>query len=101
MQKDIITEVARKARFTQRDTKILLDTFVEVVKNMCMNLEIEDKFTITNFITMKATKKSAREIVNPNTKQKCDVAEGKRIKIKATTGFLRGMDNPKVDDVNV
>lgn len=87
MQKDIIVKVAEKACFTQKDTKLLLETFVKVLQEECLALNSGENLTITNFLTFKAMTRPSKTIVNPKTKIVCNVEEAKRIKIHVTRNF--------------
>jgi len=87
MQKDIIVKVAERASFTQKDTKLLLETFIEILGEECSKLKPSEKLTITNFITFKAMTRSAKTIVNPKTGVVCDILESTRIRTHVTKRF--------------
>lgn len=98
MQKDILVKVAEKANFTQKDTKLLLETFIDVLSQECSALKPKERLTITNFITFKAVTRSAKTIVNPKTGVVCEIKEAKRIRIHPTKTFQYRITKDVCDD---
>ena len=106
MQKDIIVSVADRARFTQKDTKIILDAFVEVMQEICRDMKVGEKMTLGNFVTFKAIQRAEKTMINPRDGVRYEIRPEKRIKVRATDGFVKKMwgDNSNTgeeDDLDV
>ena len=88
MKKDLIATVAKRARFTQQDTKVILDTFVEVLQDFCNELKDKEGFTISEFAKITCGVRKERQIKNPKTGEMNTIHEARRIRIKPTSAFL-------------
>lgn len=71
MQKtDFIKAVAEKAGISQKETKQVVDTALEVIAE---TLARGEKVTLTGFGTFEVRKRQAREGVNPQTRAKIQI----------------------------
>ncbi|PDW02358.1 HU family DNA-binding protein [Candidatus Viridilinea mediisalina] len=71
MQKtDFIKAVAEKAGVSQKDTKLVVDSALEVITEQ---LAKGEKVTLTGFGTFEVRSRKAREGVNPQTRDKIQI----------------------------
>lgn len=75
MQKtEFIKAVAEKAGVAQKEAKLIVDNSLEVIAE---SLARGEKVTLTGFGTFELRERSAREGVNPQTREKIQIAGGK------------------------
>lgn len=71
MNKDaLVAEIATKTDLSKKDVELALDTMTEVITKA---LTEGVKVTITGFGTFRASKRAAREGINPQTKEKITI----------------------------
>lgn len=88
----MIDEVAKDANFTRKDVKIILLSFIKVLKNRCKKMQDGERFTLTHFATFKAFHRKERTVINPNTGDINIVPEAMIIKIRPTTSFYNSVN---------
>lgn len=79
-KKQLISEMAEKAGITLTDAGKALDAFVDTVSDA---LKAGDNVQLTGFCTIQASKRAAREGVNPATGGKIKIAAKTIVKFKA------------------
>lgn len=67
---DLIKEVAKKAKLSQKDTEVTLNTFFDTVKT---TVKKGDKVAIIGFGNFEARQRAARTGVNPKTRKKMTI----------------------------
>jgi len=67
---DLIKEVAKKAKLSQKDTESILNTFFDTVKG---TVKKGDKVAIIGFGNFEARHRAARTGVNPKTRKKMTI----------------------------
>ncbi len=77
---ELISAIAEKANLSKVDAKAALDAMIETVGAA---LENNDKVAILGFGTFSVNEKPARTGINPQTKQKIEIAARKVAKFKA------------------
>jgi DNA-binding protein HU-beta len=71
MNKDaLVTEIANKTELSKKDVELVIDTMTEVVTKA---IKDDMKLTLTGFGTFRASKRAAREGINPQTKEKIQI----------------------------
>lgn len=71
MNKDaLVAEISTKTDMSKKDVELVIDTFTEVVTSA---LKEDKKVTLTGFGTFRLSKRSAREGINPQTKEKITI----------------------------
>ena len=79
-KKELITSIAEKSELTKKDSELFLKAFVDSVVEA---LENGEKVQITGFGTFETGVRSARDGINPATKEKIHIPESKTPKFKA------------------
>lgn len=75
MQKtDFIRAVADKTGISQKDTKAIIDAALEIIGEQ---LKSGERVTLTGFGTFEVRERQAREGVNPQTREKIQIAATK------------------------
>src|SRR5579859_4585420 len=77
---DLVSAVAKESGLTQVQSGKAVDAVVEAITKA---LKAGDKVTLTGFGTFEVRKTAARTGTNPKTKQKIQIAAGKRVGFKA------------------
>ncbi|MCL2651375.1 MAG: HU family DNA-binding protein [Candidatus Azobacteroides sp.] len=77
---ELISAIAAESGLTKVDSKKALDGFIAAVKK---ELKKGGKISLVGFGTYSVTKKSARQGINPRTKQPIKIAAKKVVKFKA------------------
>ncbi len=77
---ELINAVAEKAGLSKADSKKAVDAFTEAISGA---LKSGDKVALIGFGTFSVKETSAREGINPSTKQKIKIAAKKVAKFKA------------------
>jgi DNA-binding protein HU-beta len=71
MNKDaLVTEISAKTDMSKKDIEMVIDTMTEVITKA---LKEDQKVTLTGFGTFRASKRAAREGINPQTKEKITI----------------------------
>lgn len=71
MNKDaLVAEISAKTDLSKKDVELVIDTMTEVVTKA---LKEDQKVTLTGFGTFRASKRAAREGINPQTKEKITI----------------------------
>jgi len=71
MNKDaLVSEISGKTDMAKKDVELVIDTMVEVITKA---LKEDTKVTFTGFGTFRASKRAAREGINPQTKAKIQI----------------------------
>lgn len=76
---ELISAIAEKANLSKVDAKAALDAMIEAVGSA---LENNDKVAVLGFGTFSVNEKPARTGINPQTKQKIEIAARKVVKFK-------------------
>lgn len=76
---ELISAIAEKANLSKVDAKAALDAMIEAIGGA---LENNDKVAILGFGTFSVNEKPARTGINPQTKQKIEIAARKVVKFK-------------------
>lgn len=85
MQKtDFIKAVAEKAGVGQKEAKLIVDTALDVITE---ELTRGEKITLTGFGTFEVRERQAREGVNPQTREKIQIAATKTPGFSASTAL--------------
>ena len=79
-KQELINAVAEKAGLSKADSKKAVDAFTEAISGA---LKSGDKVALIGFGTFSVKETSAREGINPSTKQKIKIAAKKVAKFKA------------------
>lgn len=74
---ELISAIAEKANLSKVDAKAALDAMIEAIGGA---LENNDKVAILGFGTFSVNEKPARTGINPQTKQKIEIAARKVVK---------------------
>jgi DNA-binding protein HU-beta len=83
MQKtELIARVAKEANVSQAEAAKIINQTLQVIMD---SLKSGDKVTLTGFGTFEVRETAARTGTNPRTKQKIDIAAGKRPAFSAGT----------------
>ncbi|HLY25972.1 MAG TPA: HU family DNA-binding protein [Aggregatilineales bacterium] len=77
---DLVAAVSKESGLTQTQSAKAVDAVVEAITKA---LKAGDKVTLTGFGTFEVRKTAARTGTNPKTKQKIQIAAGKRVGFKA------------------
>lgn len=85
MQKaDLVKAVAERAGVGQREAKLVVDGALEVIEDA---LRRGEKVTLTGFGTFEVRERSAREGMNPQTREKIQIAATKTPGFSASTSL--------------
>ncbi|MEI8103494.1 MAG: HU family DNA-binding protein [Candidatus Moraniibacteriota bacterium] len=72
MNKDaLVHAIVEKTELTKKDVELVIETLVDVITD---TLRKGDKVALTGFGTFKTSNRAAREGINPQTKQKIQIA---------------------------
>lgn len=86
---ELIDKIAEAAGLTKADAKKALDATTDAIKGA---LKEGDKVQLVGFGTFSVSKRSAREGINPATKQKISIAAKKVAKFKAGAEFADALN---------
>jgi len=67
----LVHAIVEKTELTKKDVESVIETLVDVITDA---LRKGDKVALTGFGTFKTSKRAAREGINPQTKQKIQIA---------------------------
>jgi DNA-binding protein HU-beta len=71
MNKDaLVNSIAGKTELAKKDIELVIDTMTEVITEV---LKTGEKVTLTGFGTFRASKREAREGINPQTKERITI----------------------------
>lgn len=85
---ELVSAVAAKAELSKVDAKKAVDAFVDTVAEA---LKAGDKVALVGFGTFSVAERSARQGINPATKQKITIAAKKTAKFKAGAELNAGL----------
>lgn len=77
---ELVSAIAENAGLTKKDSEKVLKAFVEVVTE---ELKKGEKVQLVGFGTFEVSERPAREGINPQTKEKIEIAASKSPKFKA------------------
>ena len=77
---ELVSAIAENAGLTKKDSEKVLKAFVEVVTE---ELKKGEKVQLVGFGTFEVSERPAREGINPQTKEKIEIAASKAPKFKA------------------
>lgn len=77
---ELVNAIAEKAGLTKVDAKNALDATIDAISEALAN---DDKIALVGFGTFATVEKSARQGINPRTKEKVEIAARKVVKFKA------------------
>jgi DNA-binding protein HU-beta len=77
---ELVNAIADKAGLSKADAKKALDATIEAISGALSN---NDKIALIGFGTFAVVEKSARQGINPATKQKIEIPARKVVKFKA------------------
>ena len=77
---ELVAAIAEQAGLTKKDSEKVLKAFVEVVTE---ELKKGEKVQLVGFGTFEVSERPAREGINPQTKEKIEIAASKSPKFKA------------------
>ncbi len=86
---ELIDKIAEAAGLTKADAKKALDATTDAIKGA---LKEGDKVQLVGFGTFSVSERSAREGINPATKQKISIAAKKVAKFKAGAEFADALN---------
>ncbi len=67
----LVHAIVEKTELTKKDVELVIETLVDVITD---TLRKGDKVALTGFGTFKTSNRAAREGINPQTKQKIQIA---------------------------
>ena len=71
MNKDgLVSTIAEKTDLSKKDIELMIDTMTEVITGV---IKSGEKVTLTGFGTFRASKRAAREGINPQTKARITI----------------------------
>jgi DNA-binding protein HU-beta len=71
MNKDaLVAKIAEKTEVSKKDIEMIIDTMTDEITKALKN---DEKVTLTGFGTFRASKRAAREGINPQTKAKIQI----------------------------
>lgn len=86
---ELIDAMAADAGITKAQAKIALDSFTSSVTK---TLQAKDKVTLVGFGTFSTSERSAREGINPQTKEKIQIAAKTVAKFKAGAELAKAVN---------
>lgn len=81
---ELITAVADKSNLTKKETQIIIENTLEVIKE---TVKSGDKIQLIGFGNFEPKVNKARTGINPSTKEKIQIKESKSVKFKVGKGF--------------
>jgi len=86
---DLVEKIAAGAGLSKIDSKKALEATIAAIKDA---LAAGDKVALVGFGTFSINERSAREGINPATKQKITIPAKKQVKFKAGSDFAEAMN---------
>ena len=86
---DLIEKIAAGSGLTKVDSKKALEATLDAIAGALVN---NDKVALVGFGTFSVNERSAREGINPSTKQKIQIAAKKVVKFKAGSELAEKVD---------
>ena len=87
---ELVSAIAENAGLTKKDSEKVLKAFVEVVTE---ELQKGEKVQLVGFGTFEVSERPAREGINPQTKEKIEIAASKAPKFKAGKALKDAVNN--------
>ena len=85
--KEIFASVAEDCGFTQKDVKLVIDSFFEKLSSGVAGLEEKEKISVPGFGAWTIVNKPARTARNPKTGEAVQVAPCTKVKFKPAKEF--------------
>ncbi len=89
---DLVSAVAKDAGLTQAQSAKAIDSVLDAITK---TLKAGEKVTLTGFGSFEVRKTAARTGTNPRTKQKIQIAAGKRIGFSAGNSLKEAVNGKK------
>jgi DNA-binding protein HU-beta len=89
---DFIRVIAEKTNISQKDTNIIITAALDTIQDILVNKE---SITFMGFGSFSINKRSARDIVLPNQKEKVHVPEKNRVQFRVGKNLKEAVANKK------